>query len=218
MQNLKSYSKREEKANYLTHAFGVVMVVLATVVLIHKAVVAGNGWAIVAFSIFGFGMLACMLSSAIYHHARKPEIKSVLRHFDHANIYVLIASSYSPFTLILLRNEGLWGWGLFALIWLTAFVGIGFNFGTLKVNNHLKTASYVLMGMLVLIAVKPLVDVASAGNCLSVLYWLAAGGVFYITGSLFYALAKHEFVHTAFHVFVLLGLACHIRAACLIPL
>ena len=218
MQNLKSYSQREEKANYLTHAFGVVMVVLAIIVLMHKAVDAGNGWAIVAFSIFGFGMLACMLSSAIYHYARQPEIKSVLRHFDHANIYVLIASSYSPFTLILLRNEGLWGWGLFAFIWLTAFIGIGFNFGALKVNNHLKTASYVLMGMLVLIAIKPLIDVAQAADCLSVLYWLGAGGVFYIAGSIFYALAKHEFVHMAFHVFVLLGLACHIIGAYRIPL
>jgi hemolysin III len=218
MQNLKFYSKREEKVNYLTHAFGVLMALVATIVLLYRAFAADNGWAIVAYSIFGFGMLACMLSSTIYHYVQKPKPKAVLRHFDHGNIYVLIASSYSPFTLILMRNEGLWGWGIFALIWLIALVGLGFNFGTLKATNHLKTASYVLMGMVVLIAIKPLVEVSVEADCLDVLYWLGAGGVFYIAGSLFYALAKHEFVHAVFHVFVLLGLACHIVAAYLIPL
>lgn len=218
MENKKFYTDREEKANYLTHAFGVLMVVVAIVALIHRAMDADNGWAIVAYGVFGFGMLACMLSSTMYHFVQEPKLKAVLRHFDHGNIYVLIASSYSPFTLILLRKEGMWGWGLFILIWLIAFIGIGFSFRTLKANNHLKTASYVLMGMCVFIAIKPLVDIALAKNCLNTLYWLGAGGIFYIIGSFFYALARHEFVHAIFHVFVLLGLACHIMSAYLIPL
>lgn len=218
MQNFKFYSKREEKANYMTHAFGVLMALGATVVLLHRSVAAGNNIAIAAYSIFGFGMLACMLSSTIYHFTQEPKRKAVLRHLDHGSIYVLIASSYSPFTLILMRNEGFWGRGIFTLIWLTALVGIGFNFRTLKANNHLKTASYVLMGMIVLIAIKPLVDVALEKDCLAVLYWLGAGGIFYIAGSTFYALARHEFSHAVFHLFVLLGLACHITAAWLIPL
>ena len=109
MQNIKEYSKREEKANYLTHFLGVLMALAAIVVLLNKSIVAGNVWATVAYAIYGFGMLACMLSSTIYHYAREPKRKAVLRHFDHASIYVLIASTYSPFTLILLRNEGLWG-------------------------------------------------------------------------------------------------------------
>jgi len=217
MENKKFYTEREEKANYLTHAFGVLMVVVATVVLIRRAMEARDSWAIAAYAIFAFGMMSCMLSSTIYHFVQEPKLKAILRHFDHGNIYVLIASSYSPFTLILLRKEGLWGWGLFILIWLIALVGIGFNFRTLKANNHFKTASYVLMGMCVFIAVKPLIDVALAQNCVDSLYWLAAGGVFYIAGSFFYALAKHEFVHAIFHVFVLLGLACHILSAYLIP-
>jgi hemolysin III len=217
MQYSKSYSQREETANYLTHAFGVVIAVAGTVVLLHKAIVADNGWAVLAFSIYGFGMVVCMLSSTIYHYVQKPKPKAVLRHFDHGNIYVLIAASYSPLTLILLRNEGMWGWGLFAFIWLFALVGIGLNFGELKANNNLKTASYVLMGASMFIAIKPLVDVSLSKDCLVVLYWLGAGGVFYITGSFFYALAKHEFVHTIFHVFVILGLICHIVSAYLIP-
>jgi hemolysin III len=217
MQYSKSYSKREETANYLTHAFGVIIAVAASVVLLHKAIAADNGWAILAYSIYGFGMFVCMLSSTIYHYVQKPKPKAVLRHFDHGNIYVLIAASYSPLTLILLRNEGMWGWGLFAFIWLFALIGIGLNFGELKANNNLKTASYVLMGASLFIAIKPLIDIALAKDCIAVLYWLGAGGVFYIAGSFFYALAKHEFVHAIFHVFVLFGLACHIVAAYLIP-
>lgn len=218
MDYQKFYSLREEKANYLTHAFGVLMALIATVVLTGRAIAADNGWAIAAHTVFGFGMLACMIASTIYHFIQEPKRKSLLRHFDHASIYVLIAASYSPFTLILLRNEGLWGWILFGLVWLIALIGIGFNFGTLKPNSHLKTASYVLMGLTVLIAFKPLIDVANEQNCIAVVYWLVAGGVFYMIGACIYATAKREFVHAVFHVFVLLGLASHIIAAYLIPL
>ncbi len=217
MQNTKTYSLREEKANYLTHALGLLIAVAATVILLHKAIAAGNGWAILAYSIYGFGMIACMLSSTIYHYVQQPGPKAILRHFDHGNIYVLIAASYSPLTLILLRNEGIWGWGLFAFIWIFALAGIVLNFGELKANNNLKTASYVLMGVSSLIAIKPIIDVALLRDCVDVLYWLGAGGVFYIAGSFFYALARHEFVHAVFHVFVLLGLVSHIMAAWLIP-
>ena len=217
MENKKFYSVREEKANYLTHAFGVVVAIAGIVLLLQKTFAAENGRASIAYSIFGVGMLACMLSSTLYHYVREPLLKARLRHFDHASIYVLIASSYSPFTLILLQKEGFWGYGLFTLIWLIAFIGIGFNFRTLKANNHLKTASYVLMGLCAFIAIKPFIEVASVQNCLNSLYWLGIGGGFYIVGSFFYALVKHEFAHTIFHIFVLLGLASHIFAAYLIP-
>lgn len=217
MPNFKFYSQREEKANYLTHAFGVLIAIVATVVLLHRSIIANNGWAIVAYSIYGFGMLACMLSSTIYHYIQNSKLKTILRHFDHANIYVLIAASYSPLTLILLRNEGWWGWGLFILVWFFALIGIALNFGDLKANNNLKTTSYVLMGMTLFIAVKPLINIALSKHCFDVLYWVGAGGVFYIVGSFFYAFAKREFVHAIFHVFVLLGLICHIVANYLIP-
>ncbi len=218
MQHFKFYSDRAEKANYISHAFGVVMAVVGTIVLLTKASVTNNNWAILAHSIFGFGMFVCMLSSTVYHYVKHPKTKTLLRHFDHASIYVLIAASYSPFSLILLRQEGMWGWSLFILIWIIAFVGIGFNFGTIKQNNHIKTSSYVLMGLTALIAIKPTIRVAVENDCLPVLYWLAAGGAFYIIGSVIYALAKKEFAHTVFHIFVLLGLGCHIISAYLIPL
>lgn len=214
----KPYTRREEKANYLTHALGVVVSIVATVVLIQNALITKNSWAVVAFSIFGFGMMVCMLSSTIYHYVQEPTLKAKLRHFDHGSIYLLIASSYSPFTLILLRNKGLWGFGVFALVWIVALVGIGLNFRKLKANNHFKTASYVFMGMLLLVATKPMIEVAKAENCLSALYWMGLSGVFYIIGSFIYALAKREFIHAVFHVFVLLGLLSSIIASSLIPL
>ena len=217
MQHFKFYTDREEKANYLSHSFGVLMAVVGTIVLVTWASAANNKWAILAHSIFGFGMLVCMISSTIYHYVQQPRTKTILRHFDHASIYVLIAASYSPFSLILLRQEAMWGWSLFILIWVIALIGISFNFGTIKQNNHLKTSSYVLMGLTILVAIKPTIRVAFENDCLPVLYWLAAGGVFYIIGSFVYALAKREFVHTIFHIFVLLGLGSHIMSAYLIP-
>lgn len=216
MSNTKTYSPREEKANYLTHALGVLIVIVSAFVLIKKGVDAGNGWAVFSYALFSFGMLACMLSSTIYHYIKNPELKAFVRHFDHGSIYLLIASSYTPFTLILLRNESFWGWGLFILVWVIAFVGIGLNFKKMKRNNHIKTFSYVLMGMVVFIAAKPLIRVAIEENCVDSLYWLLAGGIFYIVGSFIYAFAKREFSHAVFHVFVLLGLVSHIVATYLI--
>ncbi|MEA4997529.1 MAG: hemolysin III family protein [Petrimonas sp.] len=218
MSNEKFYTSREEKANYLTHAAGVLMALVATVLLLRKAILADNRWAMLAYAIFGFGMLACMLSSTVYHFVQEPGRKVKWRHFDHASIYLLIAASYSPFTLILLREERFWGWLLFGLVWIIALVGIAVSFGELKKNSHLKTASYVFMGLVVLVAFKPLIETANEKNCIEVIGWLIAGGVFYITGAIIYATARREFVHAVFHLFVLFGLASHIIGAGIIPL
>ena len=218
MDATKFYTKREEKANWITHLLGIMIAIVGTYLLTAKSIVHQNIWALLAFLIFGFGMFVCMLASTLYHYVQTPKTKSLRRHFDHGSIYVLIACSYSPFTLILLRNEGIWGWGLFVLVWIIALTGIGFNFGTLKANSHLKTASYVLMGMIILIAIKPSIEVAASLGCMNVLLWLLIGGIFYIAGAVIYALAKHEFIHAVFHVFVLLGMMSHIYAAYLIPL
>lgn len=212
------YTHREETANWLTHLLGVLIAITGTAILINKAIDYQNNWAMLAYAIFGFGMLACMTASTLYHYVQTPKTKALLRHFDHGSIYVLIASSYSPFTLILLRNEGFWGWGLFILVWIIAIVGIGFNFGKLKANNHWKTTSYALMGLLIVIAIQPSIQVAKASDSLNVLLWIIIGGVFYIAGAVIYALAKREFSHAVFHVFVLFGLLSHIYASYLIPI
>jgi len=214
----KYYTLREERANYLTHGLALLISIAATWILLRKAIIADDGWAICAYALFGFGMIACMGSSTLYHYVQEPSFKARLRHFDHASIYLLIAASYSPFTLILLREEQYWGWLLFALVWMIAVVGITLSFRPLRRNNHLKTFSYVMMGLIVLIAFRPIIEVAGTNDSMDVVYWIVAGGIFYIAGAVIYATAKREFVHTVFHLFVMLGLASHIYAAYLIPL
>jgi len=216
--NEKFYTDREEKANYITHGLGVLISIAATVILLNKAISSGNRGAIIAYGLFGIGMTICMGSSTIYHYVRDQVLKARLRHFDHASIYLLIAASYSPFTIILLRDAQFWGWLLFGIAWTTAIAGIALSFRKLSKNSHLKTASYVMMGLVALIAFKPSIEIAHAKNCMDVIYWLLGGGLFYIAGAVIYATARREFVHAVFHLFVLLGLACHITAAYLIPL
>lgn len=217
MQDSKFYTDREERANWLTHAFGIVMALVATFLFIQKSIAAKDLLALIAYSIFSVGMLACMSASTFYHLESRTVQKGKLRHFDHASIYLLIASSYAPFTLILLRDNRLWSWTLFLLVWIIAVVGIILSFRKLKRNSHLKTISYVGMGLVVLVAFKPLIEAARAKECMDVVFWLIAGGVFYIVGAVIYALAKREFVHALFHIFVLLGMGCHILSAYLIP-
>lgn len=218
MSTEKFYTLREERANYITHGIALLISIAATCLLLRKAIIAEDGWALFAYALFGLGMIACMGSSTLYHYVQEPLRKAKLRHFDHASIYLLIAASYSPFTLILLREEDYWGWLLFALVWVIAIVGITTSFRPLRRNSHLKTTSYVVMGLIVLVAFKPFIDVTTANDSREVVFWIIAGGVFYILGAVIYATAKREFVHALFHLFVLLGLASHIHAAWLIPL
>ncbi len=218
MQNTNFYTKREERANYITHAAGVAMALISTFILIRKGWVAHDSLAIVAFSIFGAGMITCMLASTIYHFVEEPVLKSQLRHFDHASIYLLIAASYSPFTFILLRDKILWSATVLILVWMIAIIGIVVSFKKLKRNSHLKTFSYVAMGFVVFIAFNPLIDSAKATDSMNVIYWLIAGGISYVIGAFIYATAKREFVHAIFHIFVLIGLACHIISAYLLPI
>ena len=218
MSSEKFYTLREERANYLTHGLALLISITATILLLRKAIIAEDGWALFAYALFGLGMIGCMGASTLYHYVQEPVRKAKLRHFDHASIYLLIAASYSPFTLILLRDEPFWSWFIFGVVWLIALTGILISFRPLKRNSHLKTASYVLMGLIVLIAFKPLLEVARAADAIDTVIWLFVGGLFYIAGAVIYAMAKHEFVHAVFHLFVLLGLASHIYAAWMIPL
>ncbi|NLX80802.1 MAG: hemolysin III family protein [Proteiniphilum sp.] len=218
MSSDKFYTQREEKANYITHALGLIMAVIASYILIKKAVIANNTTAIIAYIIFSLGMISCMLASTAYHYAKNVNIKRKLRHIDHASIYLLIAASYSPFTFILLQNDPVWSYSIFALIWIIAIVGITLSFRPLKRNSHLKTISYVMMGLVILIAFKPLVEAAKTLDSVDAIYWLIIGGMFYIVGSIIYATAKREYIHALFHIFVILGLASHINSAYILPI
>ena len=154
-------------------------------------------------------MLASYISSTAYHalsaHSR---YKEMLRKFDHAAIYWHIAGSYSPITLIALRNQGLWGWALFAFVWLCALAGTMLTFRKLKDHSNLETLSFVGMGLSVVVAFRPLFQVLASQT----IAWIIAEGVMYITGAAFYSLHRRKYMHTVFHFFVILGTLCHLVA------
>ena len=209
---MSKYSAKEERANTYSHAIGIIFALIAGFFLIQKAIVSGNTWAISSDVVFIVFMIT-MYSSSTFYHAEKNEIYKLRRQkFDHAAIYTQIAGSYTPFTLIVLRENGAWGWSLFGVIWGAAFLGVSLSFMNLKKGSKLETICYVLMGWVVVIAFKPLIESLGATNSLSVLYWLIGGGLFYTVGAILYRFKQIPYNHAIFHLFVLGGSACHFVA------
>ncbi len=208
----REYSRKEELANAMSHGLGILMGAVAGYVLLAKAISGDIPWATGCVAAYLFGMLSSYVSSTWYHACEKDGKKQCLRKFDHAAIYLHIAGSYVPFTLIVLRNEGAWGWLLFGITVSAAIVGLVLSFRKLKKHSHLETVCYVLMGCSILVAIKPLSDVLDRTGRIDALYWLIAGGVSYVVGAVFYSLAKRKYMHTVFHFFVLGGSICHIIA------
>ena len=203
------YTRREERWNSWSHAAGAVLAVVVGTVFIVMAARAADAWASLGVSLYLAGMLASYVASTVYHAlpAQSPW-KERLRRWDHAAIYWHIAGSYSPLTLIALRQQGAWGWALFAFVWTAAIAGTIVSFRRLKEHSHIETLCFVLMGLSVLVAFKPLIDAVST----RAVAWIVAEGVCYITGALFYSLNKRRYMHSVFHFFVLAGSLCHIVA------
>ena len=135
----------------------------------------------------------------------------MLRKFDHGAIYLHIAGTYTPFTLLVLRHAGGWGWGIFAFVWLSAIAGFILSFKKLKEHSNLETACYVGMGACILVAMKPLLDHLAELGATTAFWWLIGGGVSYIVGAVFYSLRK-PYMHATFHLFCLGGSIGHIIA------
>jgi hemolysin III len=195
----------EEIANCVSHGLGLVAALVATPFLIVKAAHHG-GAAIVGASIFAGTTIVLYLASTLYHAMPRNRAKRVFRTIDHGAIYLLIAGTYTPFTLGVLR--GGWGWTLFGLIWGLAILGVTLKsiggFGYPK----LSAATYVAMGWLALIAIRPIfLQVSPAG-----LMWLGAGGLAYTAGVAFFAATRVPYAHFIWHLFVLAGTACHFFA------
>jgi len=193
----------EELANVITHGIGVALGIAGLSVLVVGAARHGDIWRTVSFSIYGATLILLYLASAFYHGARTPLAKRRLQFFDHVAIYLLIAGTYTPFTLVSMR--GTWGWTMFGLIWGLALTGLLLNvffFGRLGV---LSTILYLLMGWLVVIAIKPVMDALSMRG----LVWLVAGGLSYTVGVIFYAWHRLPYAHPIWHLFVLAGSAFH---------
>ncbi len=203
------FSHKEELWNSWSHAAGIVIGVVVGIIFLAMCFKEGNGWATVGVILYLFGMLCSYIASTVYHSLRAwSKWKERLRKWDHAAIYWHIAGSYSPVTLIALREQGYWGWSLFIFIWLCAIIGTVMSFRKLKSHSNLETSCFVGMGLSMLVAFKPLVDSISV----SAFSWIIAEGVFYITGAVFYTLHKRRYMHSVFHFFVLAGSICHIIA------
>ena len=203
------YTHREELWNSWSHAAGTVLGVVVGSIFLYMCFDGDNPWARVGVILYIFGMIGSYAASTIYHAIRRrSKWKERLRKWDHAAIYWNIAGSYSPITLIALRDQGYWGWALFIFVWTAAIVGTVMSFVKLKDHSNLETLCFVGMGMSVLVAFKPLVDSVSPAAVM----WIIGEGIAYITGAVFYSLNKKRFMHTVFHFFVLLGSLCHIIA------
>lgn len=200
------YTRREEYANIGTHAVGVVFSIVALVLMVLYAVENGDPYFIVAVSIFGATLILLYLMSTLYHSVRHPKVKHVFRVFDHSCIYLLIAGSYTPFTLVALR--GGWGWTLFGLTWGLALCGIIFKIFFTKRFSILSTLMYIALGWLVIVAIKPLLGAVPTGG----VAWLVAGGLLYTFGVVFYAWRRIPYHHAIWHLFVMAGSFCHFLA------
>jgi hemolysin III len=200
---MKYYSPLEEKTNIISHAIGLCLGIAALVVMVVRASLHGDAWHIVGASIFGAGLIILYAASTIYHSARKPQARKILRVIDHATIYVLIAATYTPFTLVTLN--GWVGWLMFGIVWALALAGIILKLFFTGRYDILSTLMYVFMGWMIIFAAKPLVENLSADG----LAWLIAGGVAYTVGAIVYGIRQIRFNHAIFHLFVLLGSFCH---------
>ena len=198
--------QREERASALTHGVGATAALVAGVVLVTLAALHGDGWQLASAIVFSISLVLLYLASTLYHSFQQPVIKRRLKVFDHCAIYVLIAGTYTPFTLVGLR--GTVGWSLFAAIWTLALAGVVFKLFFTGRFRKLSTLIYVAMGWLVLVAIKPVLGALDSWT----FGWLVAGGVFYTLGTVFYHRESIPYAHAIWHVFCIAGSVCHYLA------
>jgi hemolysin III len=196
----------EEIGNSITHGVGLIASIAALPVLVMKAAPSGDASVVAGAAIFGSTLVLLYATSTLYHALPISKGKRLFRVLDHAAIYLLIAGTYTPFALGPLR--GRWGWGLLAVIWALAAIGIATKAAVGFRLPHLSTAVYLLMGWLIVVAAKPMIaSVPRAG-----LAWLAAGGVAYTGGVVFYSMDRVRYSHMIWHLFVAAGSVCHFIA------
>jgi hemolysin III len=193
-----------EKLNTFTHLLGSALAISGLSILVTVAVLQGDPWKVFSFSIYGITLVLLYSLSTIYHGVRNPRIKAILQKLDHNAIYLLIAGSYTPITLITLR--GPWGWTLFGLIWGLALLGVVLEVLLGHRTRRPSLILYVLMGWLVVIAINPLMRAMPTAGLL----WLLAGGLVYSMGIYFYVHGERvRHFHGVWHLFVLGGSVCH---------
>lgn len=204
-----AFSKKEEIANAVTHGIGSLLSIAALTLLVVNASLYGTVWHVVTFAIYGATMLLLYVSSTLTHSFPEGRAKDLFEIFDHTSIYLFIAGTYTPFTLIVIR--GALGWTLFGIVWGIALLGAVFKSFFTKKFVYLSTVFYIAMGWIIVIAWKPLAAALPAGG----LALLVAGGIIYSGGTIFYVWRGFRFHHAVWHLFVLAGTACHFFAVLL---
>ena len=202
IERINYYSPIEEKINIISHAIGFILSIVAFIFLVLHANLHVNVWHIVSFSIFGASLITLYAASTFYHSAKKSELRNRLKIIDHASIYILIAGTYTPFTLVTLK--GTIGWVIFGTTWGLALTGIILKLFFTGKYNLISTIMYVLMGWVIVFAIKPLIN----NLPLEGLIWLLVGGISYTIGAILYSIKKIKFNHAIFHMFVLSGSFC----------
>ena len=194
----------EETANALTCGMGLLLSIAGLVLLVVPAAVHGDAWQVVSFSIYGASLILLYTASTLYHAIQSPRAKRIFEIIDQSAIYLLIAGTYTPFTLVTIRSAV--GWSLFGVIWGLALAGIVvtwlFPAEKLLIFSSL---SYLVMGWLIVIGAGPLMEKLPLAG----IYWLIAGGVLYSVGVPIFFFKRKRFAHTVWHLFVLGGSICH---------
>lgn len=221
MSSKKLYTLGEEISNSITHGIGSLLSIAALVIMVVVAAIHHNTIGVVTSAIFGASLIILYTMSTLYHAISNEKAKKVLKVFDHCTIYLLIAGSYTPFTLVALRSvDPAKAWVIFSIVWAIAVFGIvmyAFFKNRFKVLN---IVSYIVMGWVVLIALPEIIQFFKVNNAMAGFYLLLAGGLSYTLGVIFYALQKKNlrYFHTIWHLFVLSGSICHFLSVTLFVL
>lgn len=197
------YTKKEEIGNAITHGIGAFLAIAALVILIVFAALKGTVWHVVSFSIYGAMLVLLYLESTLYHGLTNKKVKVLFRKFDHMSIFLLIAGTYTPYCLTILR--GPLGWSMFGVVWGCAILGIVLKAFYTGKMERLSTALYVVMGWLIIMAIKPIYLAMSFKGFI----FLVLGGVLYTLGTYFFAKDKMAFNHAIWHLFVMAGSILH---------
>ena len=198
------YTLGEELMNSISHGVGALFGIVTLVLCVVRAAQSGDPYRIVSGAIFGFTVLILYLMSCLYHALKVNKAKRVFRVIDHCTIFLLIAGTYTPYTLVSLRGSV--GWWVFGVIWATAIVGIVLNAVSLKKFSKISVALYLIMGWMIIIAYQPMVQ-AIPGGGLQLLVW---GGVAYTVGAILYGVgSRKKYFHSIFHFFCMIGTALH---------
>ncbi|MFK9090445.1 hemolysin III family protein [Bacillus salipaludis] len=198
-----TFSKQEEVANSITHGIGAILSISALVILIVFSSLYGTVWHVVSFPIFGVTMFILYMSSTLLHSLPVGKAKDVFEIFDHSSIYFFIAGTYTPFLLIVIK--GTMGWSLFGIVWGLAIAGTVFKCYFVKKYLFTSTVLYVVMGWLMVLAWKPLVNNLSPEGMI----YLVIGGALYTLGAIFYVWRGFTYHHAVWHLFVIAGSAAH---------